>query len=206
MTLAVLSESSADEAALRVLVRPLILDSAPPESIQLRARGWPSVLKTLPASIKHLHYRTTADALIVVCDSDDSIPHGGHGGAPVEGCRMCALRAVAERELQHLVDIPSRAMLKVAVGTSMPAIEAWYLCGVDATVTEAAWINGRASGNPPYTRLQLKQRAYGTPIPQLDQQRAVAESHALRLSADLRLLDTWFPNGCGTMLDVIRGW
>ena len=207
MTVAVLSESSADEAALRVLLSALIGDAAPDEQmLQLRTRGWPSVLKTLPTVIKHLHYRTTIDALLVVSDSDDSTPHGAHGEDATRDCRLCLMGITIAHELGSLTDVPGREKLKTAVGLSMPAIEAWYLCGVDATVTEAAWINGRQSGHIPYTRLQLKTRVYGTPIPQLSQQREIAVSHAMRLSTGLTLLDTWFPYGCGVMLDAVRSW
>lgn len=67
MRVAVLSESPADEAAIRILVdgiigRPTQLAAMPP----IRARGVSGVFNILPAILKHLHYRTDADALIIV--------------------------------------------------------------------------------------------------------------------------------------------
>ena len=76
MKLALLSESPADEAALSVLVGYVL--GAPFTRVQptLRARGWPSVEQVLPAILRHLHFNTEADGLIVVVDSDDSARAG----------------------------------------------------------------------------------------------------------------------------------
>jgi len=208
VNIAVLSESSADEAAVRTLLAPLTPPAGAIEQLpQLRSRGgWTNVLSTLPGIVKALHYHSAADALVVVLDSDDTTPHGLHDENGPAGCRLCAVSSLLARELAALRDVPGRDRLKTAVGLAMPAIEAWYLCGVNATVTEAAWINGLANGQPPYNRDQLKRWVYGTPIPLLDRQRDMAVAQATRLSADLPLLDKWFPQGCGTMLDAVRGW
>ena len=55
MKVALLSESPADEAVLRVLVEAVL--GAPPKFVSpgLRARGWPNVAQVLPAVIRHLH-------------------------------------------------------------------------------------------------------------------------------------------------------
>ena len=68
LKLALLSESPADEAALRVLVGAVLgpFTVVPPS---LRARGWPSVEQVLPPILRHLHFRTEADGLVVVVDS-----------------------------------------------------------------------------------------------------------------------------------------
>ena len=207
MNVAVLSESPADDGAIRELLKPLVLlnsdDGA--DVLRIRSRGWPAVLNVLPAVIKQLHYHSTADALVVVVDSDDSTPHG-HGTDAPSDCRFCRVVSTVQRELGILTAVPGRRLLRTAVGLRVPAIEAWYLCGVDATVSEAAWANGRRTGVPPYTREELKRRVYGTSIPSLSFQKRVATSHGVRLAADLSLLDTWFPAGCGTMLDAVRSW
>ena len=191
MRLAVFSESPADEAALRVLVTPLIGNTASEDTeLRIRSRGWPSVRELLPSIIKQLHYRTTVDALLVVVDSDDSTPHSSHGSSGPGDCRLCALRQVVDVEIGKLRDVPGRSKLKTAIGLCVPAIEAWYLCGVEPSVTEAEWRIGRDSGHPPYSRLDLKRRAYGTPIPTLADQTAKAVQHAERLAADLNGLRT----------------
>ena len=82
MKLAILSESPADEAALRVLVEYVL--GAPFTTVHsaLRARGWPSVEQVLPAILRYLHFQTEADGLVVVVDADDSPVHTIEHEAP----------------------------------------------------------------------------------------------------------------------------
>ena len=69
MKVAILSESPADEAALRELVAGVLGDGVHFTAPGLRARGWPQVGQLLPAVIRHLHFNTDADALVVVAGS-----------------------------------------------------------------------------------------------------------------------------------------
>jgi hypothetical protein len=220
MKLAILSESPADEAALRVLVGFVL--GAPIELVAptLRARGWPSVEQVLPSVLRHLHFNTTAEGLVVVVDSDDSPVHTPEHEAqgyhhPL--CRVCRLRAVFRRTLRNLpaprphfgpaeAAAPGRGRVLRAVGLAVPAIEAWYLCGRDTSVTEEAWIHGQESGQPPYTRRDLKWRVYGTerpPLP-LEMRRAVQE--ATRHHGDVRRLEHDFPSGFGSLARDLRDW
>ncbi|HZP58845.1 MAG TPA: hypothetical protein VFB27_00875, partial [Opitutaceae bacterium] len=64
MNVAVLSESPADEAALRALVEAAFGEPVRPVTYALRARGWPSVAQVLPGVIRHLHFHTDADGLV----------------------------------------------------------------------------------------------------------------------------------------------
>jgi hypothetical protein len=75
MKLAILSESPADEAALGVLIEAVLGGPYLRVQANLRARGWPSVAQVLPAVIRHLHFNTDAEGLVVVVDSDDSVVH-----------------------------------------------------------------------------------------------------------------------------------
>jgi hypothetical protein len=208
MIIAVVSESSVDEASVRTLLVPLVGPTSARDTglAPLRTRGWGSVPKLLPAFVKQLHYHTVVEAILVVVDSDDSMPHGAHDNDAPDNCRFCLIRSVLEAEISKLTAVPNRPSLMIAVGLCVPAIEAWYLCGIDATVTEAAWINGRESGQRPYTRQELKRRAYGSTTPDVDTQTREALKHAGRLSADLNALGTWFPHGCGTMLTAVAEW
>ena len=173
----------------------------------LRTRGWPNVKQGPPSIIKRLHYHTDAAALVVAVDSDDSKPHGPTCSQLPGNCRFCQLRDLVDRDdKQRLTPIQNRQQLKIAIGLCMPAIEAWYLCGHDPAVTEAAWISGAANNQPPYTRLELKKRAYGTGVPTLEIETQRAIEHAERLAADLDVLHTLFPAGCGVMLRVIETW
>jgi hypothetical protein len=208
MKVALLSESPADEAALRVLVEAAL--GAPPRFLAagLRARGWPNVAQILPAVIRHLHFQTDADALVVVVDSDDSVVHTPAHERPDyfhPQCRMCELRAVFRRTAKKLPPARGRARVLRGVGIAVPAIEAWYLCGRDATVTEAAWVAGQESGRLPYSRAELKWRVYGTDRPSLPHEIRCALHEVERHRRDPRRLEADFPGFASLAADV-RAW
>ena len=209
MNLAILSESPADEAALHVLVEFVL--GGPFTTVQpgLRARGWPSVEQVLPSVIRHLHFQTDADGLVVVVDSDDSVVHSPAHEAPGyyhPGCRICRLRAVFRRTLKNLPPAHGRDRVLRAVGLAVPAIEAWYLCGRDTSVTEAAWVSGQGSGRPPYTRRELKWRVYGTERPTLPHEIRRAVQEVVRHRGDVRRLEHDFPQGFGSLARDLRSW
>lgn len=210
MKLAVFSESSADEEAIRILADALLdCETAPPDMPRLRTRGWPSVLQLLPAVVKHLHYRTDADGLIVVADSNRSPVHLGRSdqecGAAGQ-CRLCLLRkGMAETQAQ-LARVTGRTPLKVAMGLAVPAIEAWYLCAVESGVSENAWHQGLESDHIPYTNNSLKQKVYGTDRPSIELETEKAREAAQRLAGDLSSLEQQFPIGFGTLAGALRGW
>jgi hypothetical protein len=209
MKVAILSESPADEAALRVLVEAVLRE--PIERVQsgLRARGWPNVLQLLPPVIRHLHFNTDADGLVVVVDCDDSVVHTVEHEAPDYFhplCRLCRLRAVFRQTTKRLPPARGRTRVLRCVGVPVPAIEAWYLCGRAPEVTEAAWIAGREQGRAPYTRSDLKWRVYGTDRPSLpfETQRALEEVRRQR--GDTRRLEADFPGGFGALAADLRRW
>ncbi len=209
MKLAILSESPADEAALRVLVEFVL--GAPFVKVQpaLRARGWPSVEQVLPAILRHLHFNTAADGLVVVVDSDDTVVHDDtHEAAGYfhPQCRICRLRAVFRRTLKNLPPAHGRARVLRAVGLAVPAIEAWYLCGRDTAVTETAWIAGQESGRQPYSRAELKWRVYGTERPSLPFELRRAVQEVSRHHGDVRRLENDFPRGFGALARDLRSW
>lgn len=199
MKVAVLSESAADEAAIRILVECLLGQlietvDVPP----LRSRGWGSVVKVLPTLIRHLHYRTDAEGLVVVVDSDLSPVHlPAHEELGVPECRLCILRQLAQTEERALRRVEGRSKLKVAAGLAVPQIEAWYLCGRDAKVTEAAWLLAMESGRLPYSSSDLKNELYGSDRPTIQVETIHAQQEARRLANDLSLLEAFFPNGFG---------
>jgi hypothetical protein len=207
MNVAVFSESLADEAAVQILVESILGEQIQPVSLPLlRTRGWPSISYDLPMVLKHLHYRTNAQGLVVVVDSDESPVHlSTHeqlGGADTQ-CRTCQLRGVVIQVQNQLRPIINRAPIKTAIGIAVPAIEAWYRCELDPHVMEAAWIQALQSGNYPYTKRSLKQDVYGAVrTPKMN--RAVEE--ARRLAQNLAELETWFPNGFGALARDVRGW
>ena len=210
MKLAVFSESSADEAAIRILADALLhCETVPPDMPRLRARGWPSVLQLLPAVVKHLHYQTDADGLIVVADSNRSPVHIGPADQECSAagkCRLCLLRKAIVLTQSQLRPVAGRSLLKVAVGLAMPTIEAWYLCGVESGISENAWRQGLESGHILHTRNSLKQKVYGTDRPSIELETEKAREAAQRLAGDLARLEQQFPIGFGTLAGAMRGW
>lgn len=208
MKLAILSESPADEAALRVLVEAVLTEPVEVLTPSLRARGWPSVAQVLPAVIRHLHFNTSADGLVVVVDSDDSVVHTMVHDAPNyfhPHCRMCQLRAVFRKTCKRLPPAHGRERVLRGVGVAVPAIEAWYLCGRDETVIEQAWTTGQQSGVQPYSRAELKQRVYGTDRPGLQHEIHCALAEVARHRRDTRRLENDFP-GFASLATDLRGW
>lgn len=208
MKLAILSESPADEAALRVLVEAVLRGPVRLVRPGLRARGWPNVSQVMPAILRHLHFNTDADGLVVVVDADDSVVHTPHHDRPDyfhPQCRMCKLRAVYRQTMKKLPPAHGRERALRAIGIAVPAIEAWYLCGRDPTVTERAWLEGQQTGVPPYTRAELKKRVYDTERPSLEHETRRAMQEALRHRHDCRRLEYDFPSFAALAQDL-RGW
>jgi len=207
--IALLSESPADEAALGVLVEYVLGAPFAPVQTSLRARGWPSVEQVLPAILRHLHFNTDADGLVVVVDSDDSPVHTAAHEAPGyyhPQCRICRLRAVFRRVFKNLPRAHGRDRVLRAVGLAVPAVEAWYLCGRDTSVTEAAWLTGCSAARPPYTRRELKWKVYGTERPSLPHEIKRAVQEVTRHQGDLRRLEHDFPQGFGSLARDLRSW
>jgi hypothetical protein len=205
MKIALLSESPADEAALRVLVEAVL--GAPPKFVApgFRARGWPNVAQLLPAVIRHLHFQTDTDLLVVVVDSDDSVVHTAAHDRPDyfhPQCRMCELRAVFRRTTKKLPPAHGRDRLLRVVGVAVPAIEAWYLCGRDSSVSELAWREGQERGRAPYSRAELKWRVYGTDRPTLPQEIRCALHEVERHRRDPRRLENDFPGFAALARDL----
>ena len=208
LRLALLGESLVDESALSILVEAVL--GAPFVRVQpnLRARGWPSVLQILPAVARHLPFNTDADGLVVLVDADDTEVHTDAHEAPGyfhPRCRMCQLRAAFRRATKTLPPARGRARVLRAIGLAVPAAEAWYLCGLDEQVGEAAWLAARQSGRTPYTRRELKARVYGTDRPNLPQAIAHATAAARRHASDLRRLEYDFP-GFRHLAEDLRHW
>ena len=209
MKVALLSESPADEAALWVVVEAVL--AGPVAAVQpgLRARGWPNVAQLLPAILRHLHFNTDADGLVVVVDSDDSVVHTAEHEAPGyyhPQCRLCQLRGIFRRTQKNFPPRSSRDRVLRAVGIAVPAIEAWYLCGQDPQVTELTWREGQRQGWTPYTRRDLKWRVYGTDRPGLGLEIQRAVECMRRHQHDLRRLEVGFPQGFGSLTRDLRSW
>ncbi len=208
MKVALLSESPADETALRVLVSGVLRATPKFVSPGFRARGWPNVAQVMPAVIRHLHFNTDTDALVVVVDADDSVVHLPDHDRPGyfhPQCRMCQLRAVHRQTTKKLPPAHGRERVLRSIGVAVPAIEAWYLCGRDASVSEQAWVGGLAAGQLPYTRAELKLRVYGTDRPSLPHEIECALREVERHHHDTRRLEHEFPGFAALAEDLRAG-
>lgn len=209
MKLVVLSESPEDEAAVRILVDGILgvqTDHVAPPF--LRTRGWSPLLSVLPGILKHLHYHSDADALVVIVDSDDSPPHLVSHRPPdgaKQGCRRCRLRVVADYAQSGLSAVPNRAPIKTAFGLAVPEIEAWLLCGLDPHALEAALIRRKDAGSREL-RNQLKRDVYGTDRPSSEVRLNRATEGARRLVQMLDEFERCFPDGFGSFARDIRSW
>ena len=212
MKIAVLSESSADEAAISVLIEGLLGINV--ERVPMPApktRGWQGVLFGVDPALRYLHYRTDVDALVVTLDSDLSTVHRREHeepGSDDAGCRLCCLRRTIALVQGSLRQRQGCGPIKVALGLAVPAIEAWCLCGTDPHITESAWIQSMLSNRPPYTKKELKQRLYGSidPILAIETSYLVEQASLLVTQKQLPLLEKLFPIGFGSLANDVRSW
>lgn len=209
MRVAIVSESPADEAAVKVLVDAILGEETDLVSLRLRPGGWPHVLTLLPSIIKGLHYSTLADGIAVVVDSDNSPVHNSTHTPDrelVASCRLCLLRSCVQRTTSMLSAVPNRESLKSAVGVAVPAIEAWYRCGLDGHVNEARWVGHLAGEKINFDKQSLKVDVYGSKQPSLEAETTAAVLAATRLANNLDQLQQLFPNGFSCFVSDIRGW
>ena len=201
MRVAILSESPADEAALRIIVDSILGTRTTPVDLSLRSRGWPSVRDVLGAVIRSLHYKTDADGLVVVADSN-------HNSViePIPKNRLRELLAIVDRNHSALNSKGGRVPIRVAVGIASPAIEAWWLCKKHAEITEANWEKGLKEKNDPYTKLVLKQRLYGVDLPSIALTTERMTQAARELATEIAFLENRFPNGFGSLAKQLRAW
>ncbi|MCY7348261.1 MAG: RloB domain-containing protein [Pyrinomonadaceae bacterium] len=208
MRITIFSESSADEAALKILVEGILGEKVEeePRKNKLRSRGFASVENELPVVIKSTYYNTDADSLIVVYDSDDEPVHEKkHYGNEAEKCRLCFLQRKISEVVKSLKPRPERNSLKIAFGVAVPAIEAWYLCGTKIPVGEESWKRKLKGEKVGYDRTSLKEEIYGVrPFRQKQIETAIKE--AKKLAQNLELLEEKFPEGFSIFANEIRSW
>jgi len=206
MKIAVVSESSVDEAAIKIIIDAII--GIETEVVPLRPRpgGWSQIFIKLPKIVETLYYSVQdVRGLIVVMDSDDETPHQPSHDEPHGeslDCRLCLARSILRRALAGINKQPNRPTLKIAIGLAVPEIEAWYRCGIDPRVNEAAWIRKLKGEDVGYDRRSLKLDTYGSH--RIDTLAAIES--AKRIAGNLELLIRLFPHGFGSLVRDVRGW
>ena len=210
MKVAILSESPADEAGVRILAEAMLGQEVEPvEPRSRRSGGISGVMNVLAPVLKWLHYHRSAEGLIVVVDSNCTPVHAGQLGEPCENaseCRLCIIRNKIAEVQRHLTPVPSYGPIKTAVGLAVPAIEAWYLCGKDENVSENAWVMGMQQVRPPYTKHGLKNRVYRTDRYSLATETSRATEEMQRVIQDLDRFHRQFPVGAGSLLRSLEQW
>ena len=209
MKIGYFSESPADQAALAVITEGILGQPPEPINMDLQAHGVTCVFNALDGVIRGVHYNSDADALIVVVDCDDTELHSPAHDSPAtnnERCRYCQIRKIVTQARSQLKPVAGKSILKIAIGLTVPAIEAWYLVGKNHEVGEAAWLVGCASNKRPFTRQQLKQEVYGTERPSLELETESAVREASRLIGNIAAIETAFPVGFGLMAQETRSW
>lgn len=203
MRVAILSESSADESALRILVDAVLgIKTTIPEMVPLQTRGWHAVRNTLSAIANNLHYRTDADGLVVVVDSN----HTYLSKADPKN-RLHEFQGLAQRCRESFRPLPGgRIPLKIAVGVAAPAIEAWWLCQSHPHISELAWEKGLEAKRDPYSKQELKRQLYGSEFYPLEVMTRKMTEAAHAISSDLTSLERAFPHGFGSLAKELRRW
>lgn len=201
MRVAILSESSADESALRVLVDALLGVKTDHVEMNLQSRGWPAVRNILPTISKWLQYRTDAEGLVVVVDSNHTYLSRNE---PKN--RLRDFQELVQHCQQALKPVSGRVPLKIAIGVAAPAIEAWMLCKSNQKISEAAWEKGLADKRDPYSKQELKRLLYGSDYSSLTLMTHKMTEAARDVVGNLELLENAFPSGFGSLARELRGW
>ena len=202
MRVAILSESSADESALRILVDATLgTKTFPASNLSLRSRNWQTVKSVLLANANMLHYRTDADALVVVVDSN----HTYLSPDKTEN-RLKDFQELVEKCRKQFRPVSGRVPLKIALGVAAPAIEAWWLCKSNPQISEPAWEKGLDENREPYSKLELKKKLYAADYPSLELMTRKMTEAAQVIAGDLPALERAFPNGFGNLANELRSW
>jgi hypothetical protein len=161
MKFAFISESPADNAALRAFCETLI-GGHPIECVESLVRipgGWTEVIKKLPPALRALRYGTDADVVVVSIDSDSTDLTPGSSTN-----RLDLLKEIIKKNLSPRS--PADRNLRAISGIAVPAIEAWWLAHNHSDISEIAWLE-RKKQRPAYDKLELKRRLYGTERPSI---------------------------------------
>jgi len=151
--------------------------------------------------IPYLYYKTEAEGLIVLADSNHSIfqPEGSNE-------RLFQLQRQVENQVSRLKHLSGRPLLRVAVGIAVPAIEAWLLHPQRSGINEEVWRKGLLSKQYPYSKLDLKRHLYGVDRPSINLETMKMTEAATMLCSHLSQLESQFPVGFGSLAQGLRQW
>jgi len=203
-------ESPADQAAMAVFVEGILGAPAEPINVPLAGQSMPAFFSELDGAFRGIHYLSDAEALVIMCDSDDSGVHDHFRDCENAKCRRCRSQSIVDRIIPRLRPVVGKTLPKLAYGLAVEAVECWYLTGTthDSALGEARWMLDAREGRRPYPRDKLKELVYGTSRPsiKLETDRAVAAARRIVDGGLLGRLEAQFPSGFGLMATEIRAW
>ena len=198
MEFAIISESSADEAALHSFSEALlgrqIPCAKPPKTVR---RGWTALRKDLPVALRAVRFGTNADVVLVVADSDGTSLEANH---PTN--RLAHLQTMAGENLGR--PGPNQRHITAIIGLAVPCIEAWWLAWGDPQISEATWQRRHDGPSVPYDKPVLKRRLYGTDRVGLPEQTRLMVAAAQEAAVHADELGRRFPHGFLPLLNGLR--
>ncbi len=205
MRIAILAESPADATAIHAIVDATLGITTEYQAVPYRLDGFSSVQRNLSSVIRWIHYQQTADALVVVVDSDESPIDLNHGQS-----RGRILRSQVANVVATLSPVRETVpLVRTAVAVAVPAIEAWLAFGADSRATEAGWLIAFNGGTRSHNEIRrLKNIVYGTERPALAIETRIMRERIERLITEgqLEALTKSFPNGLGSFVAELRAW
>jgi hypothetical protein len=209
MKVAILSESSVDEEAIRLLSSAVLGTAIQPyQPVRIKNRGWSGVFQFINSVYRTAHFHAEVAGVIAVVDSDDQDPHVPEheaDGFRTVDCRLCQLHQAILQIRASLKPDPiiRTAPLKFAIGLAVPSIEAWYRCGVDNHCTELHF-RREAKGTLRQERRRLKSETYGAV--QAPEPLMMAKMREHLREPDVARLALHFPNGFGSLKRALEHW
>jgi hypothetical protein len=199
MEFAIISESSADEAALHAFCEALLEQQIPRATLPVIVRrGWSALRQDLPVALRAVRFRTTADVVLVVADSDGTSLEANH---PTN--RLAQLQAMADENLGR--PGPNQRRITAITGLAVPCIEAWWLAHSDHQISEVTWLRRHDGTRVPYDKPALKRRLYGTDRVGLPEQTRLMVDAARAAALHAEELGRRFPRGLMPFLTGLRG-
>ena len=210
MKITFFGESKSDDVILRHLIEGILEEKIEEKDVgkKLQFRSSSHLVKNLPVVIRSVHYNSDAEFLVIASDSDDTPVHiAEHDINENEKCHICLLRKIVDKLLNEFQS-GGQEILKIAVGVSVPAIEAWLLFGKNPHVSENYWIRFQNSEKITYTRKKLKKELYGGEhIPENIRIETAKKAIQRIVENDLLSdLENAFPQGFGSLSNEVKTW
>lgn len=161
MKLAFCTEDRTDDEILRAMTERILgepVEALPTNLVLRRSGGWQEALRIAPMIAKAV-FRTEAHGAVFVIDNDGDPPHEpAHEQAPLDDCRLCALRGSAAVHEVSAWSRPALPPLQFVFAVPVQLLETWLLLGARRFPHNQ---QPTRFGTTPQERRQLKRELYG---------------------------------------------